>query len=107
MGKHGYDIDEAKVVDATVFDSLQKPEAIQDGVEMRAEREKLETAALVHDTEKSKEIDAARLIANGGSPAGLENSRDNPVIRDGRLWMSLRKWRRRRYHRGCPEHRAC
>lgn len=89
LKKYGYDLDENKLVDATLYDSLLKPEAIEAGIKMRAEREKLETAVLVHDTEKSKELDGARLIAKGGSPAGLENSRDNPVIREGRLWMYL------------------
>jgi len=57
---------------ATLVENLAKPEAIEAGIEM---------AALMHDLQKPAEI----AIGSGG----LENSRDNPVLREGRLWQYL------------------
>lgn len=50
-------------------------------------RDDLNTATLLHDIEKPAEIAAARELAMPGqASAGLENSLDNPVLRDGRIW---------------------
>lgn len=86
MKKYGHDIDLHKVVQATLLDA-EKPSAIQEGVRMRTELEKLKTASNIHDVEKRKEVLAGRAMAQGVTSSGLENSRDNPVIRDGKAWI--------------------
>jgi len=58
----------------------------------------VETAAMVDNLEKRAAVEAAALLHDLEKPAelagvggGLENSRDNPVLRAGRLWAYLRK----------------
>ncbi len=80
-GAESIDTDELK--DATLYDNLEKPYAIMLG------RERLATAALVHDVEKPAELAAAKQIAIEEEAAGLENSLDNPIIRSGALWHWL------------------
>jgi hypothetical protein len=53
------------------------------------DRAELETAVLVHDIEKPAELAAAKAMAQDEDAEGLENSRDNPVLREGRLWTYL------------------
>jgi len=85
LEKHGastVNADELK--DATLYDNLEKPYAILAG------REGLATAALVHDVEKPAELAAAKdMMKRPLSAGGLENSLDNPIIRDGALWRWL------------------
>jgi serine/threonine protein phosphatase PrpC len=70
-------VDQNQLHEAAFYDSLQKPLAVEAAGEMKYEH--LRTATLVHDIEKP-----AELAATGGG--GLENSLDNPVLRDGYLW---------------------
>lgn len=80
-------IDKDKLEAATLFDSLQKPYAVEAGIGLRDESP-LRTATLVHDIEKPAELAAAKEMT--ANPAGgLENSLDNPVLREGRLWQYL------------------
>lgn len=69
------EIDSDHIYTATLLDNIDKPQAIEAGTEA------LDTATLIHDIEKP-----AELAAGAG---GLENSRDNPVLREGRLWTYL------------------
>lgn len=78
LEKHGASsIDRNSLQAVAVYDSIHKPLAIAAG-----EEQALETAVLVHDLEKPAELSAGA--------GGLENSRDNPVLREGRLWDYLR-----------------
>jgi len=80
-------VDKSKLEAATLFDSLQKPYAVEAGIELRDESP-LRTATLVHDIEKPAELAAAKeMVADAAG--GLENSLDNPVLREGRLWQYL------------------
>ena len=68
LSQHGVIVDGASVESAALYDNIDKAMAV-------------ETAALVHDIEKP-----AELAAGAG---GLENSLDNPILRDGKLWKYL------------------
>src|ERR1019366_5756447 len=81
-------IDRLKLESAALLDNLEKPQAVSIGIEM-LRNEPAKSAALLHDLEKPAELAAARAIANGADASGLENSRDNPVLREGRLWTYL------------------
>lgn len=80
-------VDKEKLEAATLFDSLQKPFAVEAGLELRDESP-LRTATLVHDIEKPAELAAAKEM-RADAAGGLENSLDNPVLREGRLWQYL------------------
>ncbi len=80
-------VDRNKLEAATLFDSLQKPYAVEAGIELRDESP-LRTAVLVHDIEKPAELAAAKEM-QANAAGGLENSLDNPVLREGRLWQYL------------------
>lgn len=89
LEKHGAQpVDTSSVEAAALFDNIEKPLAVSVGAHMW-EDVILETAALVHDFEKPAEIAAAQEMAKQGNAGGLENSRDNPVLREGRLWRYL------------------
>lgn len=80
-------VDKDKLEAATLFDSLQKPYAVKAGIELRDETP-LRTATLVHDIEKPAELAVAKEM-RADAAGGLENSLDNPVLREGRLWQYL------------------
>ena len=91
LEKYGAEhIDRSSIEAATLFDNINKPLAVEAGVEMRTDSP-LETAVLVHDIEKPAEVAAAKEMAKEGGAGGLENSRDNPVLREGRLWSYLQE----------------
>ena len=91
LQKYGVkNLDLKSIEEASLYDSIQKPAAIENGVNMRRDIEALETAALVHDTFKNKEVDAAKVMSGTDRPGGLENSRDNPAVNDELLWDYLR-----------------
>jgi len=80
-------VDKEKLEAATLFDSLQKPYAIEAGIELRDESP-LRTATLVHDIEKPAELAAAKEM-RADSAGGLENSLDNPVLLERQLGQNL------------------
>lgn len=79
----GAELDIETLETAAMLDNIEKQAAIEAGVAERKAQEgnSLSTAALVHDLEKPAEL--------GAGAGGLENSRDNPVLRAGRLWSYL------------------
>jgi hypothetical protein len=82
LERHGApNVDRTSIAQATLLDNLVKPQSITAAVEMAASAQ-LQTAVLTHDLEKPAEIAAS-------GAGGLENSRDNPVLREGRLWQWL------------------
>ena len=91
LEKYGVILDGQAIEAATLYDSLEKPMAVEEGTRMRMD-EPLETATLVHDVEKPAELAVAReMKVDRNVAAGLENSRDNPVIREGRLWSYMQE----------------
>lgn len=82
--KHGgAELDIQTLETAAMLDNIEKQAAVEAGIAERKAQEfnDLGTATLVHDLEKP-----AELAAGAG---GLENSRDNPVLRAGHLWAYL------------------
>lgn len=75
----GARLDAHRVETAAMLDNIDKQAAVEAGIATR--HQKLYTATLVHDLEKPAEL----AIGAGG----LENSRDNPVLRAGTLWAYL------------------
>ncbi|CAN5423636.1 hypothetical protein BH09PAT4_BH09PAT4_02930 [soil metagenome] len=89
LEKHGASrVEKSAIEAAALFDNIEKPLAVEAGIRMRDEAP-LETAVLVHDIEKPAELAAAKEMAKGGAAGGYENNRDNPVLREGRLWSYL------------------
>ncbi|HCR55594.1 TPA: hypothetical protein DIV49_01350 [Candidatus Saccharibacteria bacterium] len=69
VASHGaVGVNKTDIEAAALYDNIDKAAAV-------------ETAALVHDIEKPAELSAGA--------GGFENSLDNPVLRDGKLWKYL------------------
>jgi hypothetical protein len=87
LEKHGATkVDQESLTTAALFNNIDKPEAVAAAIDMGGGSILVDThprltAPLVHDLGKP-----AELAAGGG---GLENSRNNPVLREGKLWLDL------------------
>lgn len=87
LERHGAaKVDEETLTTAALFNNIDKPEAVAAAIakgsgSVRVDTHPELTPSLVHDLGKP-----AELAAGSG---GLENSRNNPVLREGRLWNEL------------------